>query len=84
MSGAGVPPPLAGLGRLDAWRRGVVVAFDDERGLGQIAESGGAAVGFHCVAIADGSRTIPLHTRVRFRLALGPTGELEARAIIPE
>ncbi len=73
----------AGLGRLDLWRVGVVVDFDEARGLGTLEADDGELVPFHCVAIADGSRSVPVGARVRYRLAMGPTGVLEARALTP-
>lgn len=65
---------------------GTVSAFDEHVGLGQIAldeEHGGGLVGFHCVAIADGSRTIDGGTAVRFRLSAGFHGRWEAAGIEP-
>lgn len=73
---------VLGLARLNEWREGTVTAFDDGRGLGTLASESGS-VAFHCVAIADGTRSVRVGARVRFRLALGPTGLFEARAITP-
>ncbi len=74
-------PTPGGLGRLAQWRDGVVSFFDGERGLGEIEEAGGERLGFHCVAITDGTRQIAPGTPVRYRAGLGPTGVLEARAV---
>ena len=47
---------------------GEVAEFDDDSGLGQIASHDGSSVQFHCVSIVDGSRSIPVGARVRFRI----------------
>lgn len=57
-------------------KRGVVVAFDDHVGLGAI-ESDGTSYLFHCVEIADGTRTIAVGTPVEF-VAVTRFGTLEA------
>jgi len=61
--------------------RGRVAAFDEHRGLGEVAEPDGRAAPFHCTAIADGTRTIPVGTDVEFRLVNGPIGLMEATDI---
>jgi cold shock CspA family protein len=71
-------PPVAGVGRT-----GTVTAFDEHVGLGRIRGDGGEVVGFHCVAIADGSRTIPVGTAVAYDLAAGLHGRWEAVGIRP-
>ena len=38
---------------------------------------------FHCTAIADGTRTIALETRVEFEVVPGRLGRWEAAAIMP-
>jgi cold shock CspA family protein len=62
---------------------GVVEAFDEARGLGTVRASNGAELPFHCTAIADGSRTIPVGERVRFRVMPGVMGRWEATEIEP-
>ena len=57
---------------------GEVVAFDDPRGLGVVRADGGGDLPFHCTAIADGSRTIAVGARVRFRVVPGRLGRWEA------
>lgn len=64
-------------------RLGVVTAFDVAVGLGQIAGEGEDMVGFHCVAVADGSRTIEVGTTVTYRLVAGLHGRWEAAGIVP-
>ncbi len=64
-------------------RHGVVTAFDTAIGLGQIAGADEAMVGFHCVAIANGSRTVDVGTDVRYRLVAGLHGRWEAAGIGP-
>ena len=60
---------------------GVVASFDEPRGLGVITTSEGDEVPFHCTAIADGTRTISVGERVRFRLVPGPMGRWEASRV---
>ena len=60
---------------------GRIASFDDHAGRGEIEAGGGMRFPFHCTAIVDGTRTIAPDTAVRFRLAPGPMGALEAIAI---
>jgi len=62
---------------------GRVAAFDDGRGLGEIAGDDGVAYPFHCTAIADGSRTIAVGTRVAFAVVGGHGGRWEAASVQP-
>jgi cold shock CspA family protein len=62
-------------------RTGVVADFDEPRGLGTIRTDDGAELPFHCTAIADGTRTIPVGQRVAFRTAAGLLGRWEAAEI---
>ena len=62
---------------------GEVTAFDEPRGLGTIVSTDGVELPFHCTAIADGTRTIPVGQQVRFVVAPGPQGRWEATAIEP-
>jgi cold shock CspA family protein len=62
---------------------GVVAAFDEARGLGTILAEGGDELPFHCTAIADGSRTIPVGRAVRFTVVAGRLGRWEADRIAP-
>jgi cold shock CspA family protein len=78
-----VPPAAA---RAFGPGTGVVATFDEPRGLGTItADSAegkaGGELPFHCTAIADGTRTIPVGTRVRFEVVAGPAGRWEAARI---
>lgn len=61
---------------------GVVASFDEPRGLGVITTSAGVTLPFHCTAIADGTRTIPVGERVRFQVVPGPLGRWEAAHIV--
>lgn len=45
---------------------GVIESFDDAAGLGVVRGDDGRSWPFHCVSIADGSRTIEPGTRVTF------------------
>lgn len=45
---------------------GVIESFDDAAGLGVVRGDDGREWPFHCVSIADGSRTIEQGARVSF------------------
>jgi cold shock CspA family protein len=62
---------------------GVVTDFDEARGLGTIRADEGAELPFHCTAIADGTRTIPVGQRVAFDVVAGLVGRWEAASIGP-
>ena len=62
---------------------GVVTAFDERAGLGTVTAEDGTAYAFHCTAIADGTRTIPVDTKVTFELRPARGGRYEAAAITP-
>jgi cold shock CspA family protein len=59
---------------------GVVVGFDEARGLGAV-ESGGRTFPFHCTQIADGTRTIEVGATVTFEVRPGHLGRWEAAAV---
>jgi CspA family cold shock protein len=61
-------------------RRGRVASFDEPVGLGTIVDPDGIEFHFHCIEIADGSRTIPLGCEVEFDL-LAKFGRWEAANI---
>ncbi len=63
--------------------RGVVVSFDDPRGLGVVRSDDGVEHPFHCTAIADGSRTIEVGTVVAYRVSAGRLGRWEAADMRP-
>jgi cold shock CspA family protein len=56
---------------------GVVVSFDAHVGLGHVRADDGRSFMFHCIVIADGSRSIEIGTRVSFSL-MSKLGRLEA------
>ncbi|MDQ3304607.1 MAG: cold shock domain-containing protein [Actinomycetota bacterium] len=62
--------------------RGVVVDFDERRGWGTVGDAG-EELFFHCTAIADGSRTIPVGTLVAYDVVPGHRGRWEAWAVEP-
>lgn len=62
---------------------GTVVDFDEHRGLGTVRRDDGVDYPFHCVAIADGSRTIVVGARVSWRVVPGRLGRWEAMGITP-
>lgn len=59
---------------------GVVADFDATVGLGHITTDRGETKLFHCIEIADGSRTIDVGTRVSF-VAVTRFGHAEASDI---
>jgi len=60
---------------------GRVSEFDDHRGLGTIETDHGRRYRFHCTAIADGTRTIPVGVTVEFVVTTGPLGLVEATQV---
>lgn len=60
--------------------RGVVAEFDESAGLGTISGADGIAHPFHCIEVADGSRTIEPGTEVSFDV-LAKFGRWEASNI---
>ena len=63
-------------------RRGVVAAFDEQSGLGVVATDDGVEHPFHCIEIADGSRSIDIGAEVSFDI-LAKFGRWEAANIRP-
>ncbi len=63
-----------------ASRSGVVIAFDDQSGLGTIEGVDASTYAFHCIEIADGSRSIAVGASVSFDL-LAKFGRWEAANI---
>ncbi|MFN8023362.1 MAG: hypothetical protein U0Q03_17680 [Acidimicrobiales bacterium] len=61
---------------------GSVVQFDREVGLGEVEAADGTVYPFHCIVIADGTRTIEVGAAVAFEL-LPKLGRWEAAAIRP-
>jgi CspA family cold shock protein len=61
-------------------RRGVVTSFDEQSGLGVVTTHDGVEHPFHCIEIADGTRTIGTGTEVSFDL-LAKLGRWEAANI---
>jgi len=62
---------------------GRVTAFDEHRGLGEVAGDDGTTYSFHCTAITDGTRTIAVGTPVEFEIVAGHLGRWEAAAVEP-
>ena len=58
--------------------RGIVVAFDEHRGYGTVRAADGRELFFHCTAIADGTRRIPVGGEVVFAVVPGHGGQWEA------
>jgi cold shock CspA family protein len=63
--------------------KGRVVEFDEHVGLGEVEGEDGARLAFHCVAIADGSRTIDAGAAVTYEVVPGRLGRYEAWHIEP-
>jgi cold shock CspA family protein len=61
--------------------QGTVTEFDESRGLGEITDETGHAFRFHCVEIADGTRSIAVGTPVRFDV-MTKFGDYEAARIV--
>ena len=61
----------------------IVTAFDSDVGLGTITTDSGHSYGFHCTAIADGSRTIEVGTAVVAAIGPAGPGRWEARSLTP-
>jgi len=76
------PEPLTPEPSLEAGQ-GTVVEFDYERGLGMLVADDGRRLGFHCTAVADGSRRVEAGARVVFEVMAGRRGRWEATAIRP-
>jgi cold shock CspA family protein len=64
-------------------RTGRVTAFDDDRGLGVITGDDESEIGFHCTAIADGTRTINVGVEVSYVTRARHLGRWEASDIRP-
>lgn len=62
-------------------RSGIVVEFDRDLGWGSLRlDESGEVLGFHCLDIADGTRTIEVGAAVQCR-RVGRLGHWEATAI---
>ena len=61
--------------------RGTVAAFDGDAGLGTVRADDGVDYLFHCVEIADGTRTIEVGAAVEFS-RLAKLGAYEAGCLI--
>jgi cold shock CspA family protein len=62
---------------------GVIENFDQQRGWGAMRTDSGNVYEFHCVAIADGSRTIETGQSVSAVILPGRAGRWEATRIFP-
>lgn len=62
---------------------GAVTSFDEPRGLGEVTGSDGTVRTFHCVAIADGSRSVSEGATVSYVVRAGMPGRWEAFEIAP-
>ena len=62
--------------------RGTVVAFDREAGFGEVEAEDGRRLFFHCSAVADGSRDVPVGADVVFGVVPGHRGRWEATSLV--
>lgn len=62
--------------------RGTVTAFDEHVGLGTVTGLDGVEYLFHCIEIADGSRSIAVGTEVTFT-TMTKFGRVEAGDLAP-
>ena len=61
---------------------GRVTSFDEHVGLGEVTDADGTRYMFHCVEIADGSRSIDVGAAVSFT-TMKKFGKLEAAGLRP-
>lgn len=64
--------------------RGRIESFDEHRGDGLVRSDEGGGFYFHCVNIADGSRSIAVGERVSARRSVGHLGHDEATEIVTD
>lgn len=76
------PPSMLWAADLARVHTGVVETFDDAIGLGSIRCGSETVISFHCIAIADGSRTIAVGTPVAFTVTTGHNGKVEAASVV--
>ena len=62
--------------------RGSVVEFEEHKGVGVVEDGEGRRLFFHCTAIADGTRSIPVGTEVVFSVVPGHLGRWEATGLV--
>jgi len=62
---------------------GRVSDFDEHVGLGHVTAEAGTVHLFHCVEIADGTRTIDVGTAVEYEVVAGRLGRWEATRLRP-
>lgn len=62
---------------------GVIEAFNEQRGDGFFRTDAGELMYFHCVCVADGSRTIPIDVRAQGLRAVGHLGRDELVEVQP-
>jgi CspA family cold shock protein len=62
--------------------RGRVAEYDDHKGYGYLETADGRRLFFHCTAIADGTRTIPVGVEVRYDEVTDPRGKPEAAHVV--
>jgi cold shock CspA family protein len=64
--------------------KGRIAAFNDQRGDGLVRSDDGHDFYFHCVSIADGSRSVGVGETVTARRGVGHLGHDEAFEIVKD
>jgi cold shock CspA family protein len=64
-------------------KSGRVAEYDQQAGFGWVEDADGRRYWFHCTAIADGSRSIPVGAAVSFDVVAGHLGRWEAGDVAP-
>ncbi|MDQ3679302.1 MAG: cold shock domain-containing protein [Actinomycetota bacterium] len=62
--------------------RGTVVDFDQAEGFGWVQCRDGRRLFFHCTAVADSSRSVPVGAQVAFEVVAGHGGSWEAASLV--
>jgi cold shock CspA family protein len=73
--------PTAGWPLERGVQRGLVSAFDVERGVGCVRAEDGSSYDFHCTSLSDGTRDVEVGRPVEFAVMPAHGGRLEARRI---
>lgn len=66
---------------MDGVVEGVVSAWDDPRGLGQVTADDGRTFALQCTDLTDGTRTTTVGAAVAFRIRPGHRGRWQAVAV---
>lgn len=75
--------PVSAPSRAGSLERAVVTRFSDSEGLGDVTTPDGETLPFHCIDIADGTRSIDEGTGVLFLRRIGHLGADCATEVTP-